>query len=321
MFSNQILCFELYPTDCMDGYYPDANFCRPCSESANPLLGTSWKQCSQPGEWDTWEDYMFYNPSTRSCEFCPDGEFYSQTSSTCEVWTSCDGACKSQISCLQCSPGELLDLETLTWGTTCNGIILDGPMFSVGPIWRNLASTLMIQYYVDPHSSEVLELGTYQYPFRSLKAVNYEILTFLSHSVSAVMVYTKSLYIEDGTNFYMNMTAVSFAPHPDSLEVPTLIPTAIVQPMMFLKTGFHLYDMNFVDFEASMLDVLSRGTFTDYELGLLQMGGITILPIRTSLLLSNFKIYREEVVPNNQLVFINAGNLQFQGVSIGKSQQ
>lgn len=179
----------------------------------------------------------------------------------------------------------------------------------------------MIQYYVDPLSSEVLELGTYQYPFRSLKAVNYEILTFLSHSVSAVMVYTKSIYIEDGTNFYMNMTAVSFAPHPDSLEVPTLIPTSITQPMAFLKTGFHLYDMNFVDFEASMLDVLSRGTFTDYELGLLQMGGITILPIRTSLLMSNFKIYREEVVPNNQLVFINAGNLQFQGVSIGKSQQ
>jgi len=75
-----------------------------------------------------------------------------------------------------------------------------------------------MNYYIDPLSDSPLELGTLLYPYKTAEAVITEIINFHSHSSSAVIVYTKDVYIEDGIQLYMNFSSITFTSHPELLS-------------------------------------------------------------------------------------------------------
>lgn len=120
-------------------------------------------------------------------------------------------------------------------------------------------------YYVDPLSNETLELGTREYPYRSLKSVNYEILSIFSHSENSITIHTKDAYLEEETAKYFNMTSVKITSHPEVLAYDTrsiLIPTYESQPGIMEKALFNLIasadEMTFVqDYLSLMVKILN----------------------------------------------------------------
>jgi len=61
----------------------------------------------------------------------------------------------------------------------------------------------------------VVELGTREYPYKSIKPVISEITNFFSHSEASINIYTKDIYVEDDTTFFINISSISFYSHPD----------------------------------------------------------------------------------------------------------
>ena len=51
--------------------------------------------------------------------------------------------------------------------------------------------------YIDPQSSQQIELGTLEYPYRTMKSVSAEILSLWSNSDKNVTVFMKDVYLEE----------------------------------------------------------------------------------------------------------------------------
>lgn len=100
--------FTLYREECMEEYYKDGDYCKPCH--------TSWKSWTQAGEWTSCHDYMTLNLTSNLWQSCNDGEYLDYTAQTCRPWAgSWIGNCRYQQSWFAWSPGESFDLESLTW--------------------------------------------------------------------------------------------------------------------------------------------------------------------------------------------------------------
>ena len=65
----------------------------------------------------------------------------------------------------------------------------------------------------------MIEFGTREYPYKSLRPVISEIVNFFSHSEAKINIYIKDIYVEDDTAFFINMTSVSFYSHPDYIAI------------------------------------------------------------------------------------------------------
>ena len=77
--------------------------------------------------------------------------------------------------------------------------------YSTGELWR------LSQFYVNPLSSEIIELGTISYPYKSMKAVSSDILNNFSHLNVNITIYLKeyeSIYMSDLTGYYLNITSI-----------------------------------------------------------------------------------------------------------------
>ena len=48
-----------------------------------------------------------------------------------------------------------------------------------------------------------------------MKNVISEIVTFHTHSDSEVVIYTKDVYVEDGSMFFLNISSVTIMSYPD----------------------------------------------------------------------------------------------------------
>ena len=116
-------------------------------------------------------------------------------------------------------------------------VLLTSDHLNIDQIYRTL------DYYIDPLSTEIIELGTYKYPYKSIKSVISEIINFHSHVHRDIVIYTKDAYIEDELFHIINITSVTITSHPDYLEIgrrAILIPTSVPQPNTYNKTQFHL---------------------------------------------------------------------------------
>jgi len=65
-----------------------------------------------------------------------------------------------------------------------------------------------LEYYVDPFSEEILELGTYEYPYRTMSAIISELVNFHSNSNRNISIFIKDVYVEDQTMHIINITSV-----------------------------------------------------------------------------------------------------------------
>lgn len=261
---------------------------------------------------------MFIDAVTGLWESWPENEYFDSTTEVCRTCNgSCNDECMANIGCLECPAGQNLNLHSLQCQDSWDGIIIESSDLSIEKVCRIYSDTGEIEYYVDPQSTQPLELGTYEYPYRSLKSANFEILNFFSHSDISVVIYITDAYVEDDTNVYINMTSVKVTAHPDYTSIfktPMLIPTSITQPSMFDKSLFHLLQTT----DANITEIAGRGSFDEYETVLLGFVKNTFLPIQTGFSFQGIDIYREETSEDPSQYFIFWGNLGSKGIHIGK---
>ena len=94
-------------------------------------------------------------------------------------------------ACFECSSDQYLYLDTLTCVTECNSdtqIAINDTQFDNRLICRNF------EYYVNPDSDSIVELGTIDHPYKQLSYAFVEILNYHSHSD-----YNLTLYIMEDT--------------------------------------------------------------------------------------------------------------------------
>ena len=79
-------------------------------------------------------------------------------------------------------------------------------------------------YYVDPISTEVIELGTLQYPFKSLGFVFVELLNFHANTPRAINVHLKEntqSHIDLSFNYIINISTVTISPYSTTSSTPS----------------------------------------------------------------------------------------------------
>ena len=220
-----LLAYSIYRGDWWTGYFQDGDYCKPWD--------TSWKDCSNADSCDTWEEYMFLNTTTALWESWPDGEYWDDTGRT---WRSCSGGCNLlwgyQEMWFDWPTDEVFNINTFEcqpdWDS--NMIRIESPILKISKIWRDN------EYYLDPFSTKPIELGTLEYPYRSMNLINLEIMNFFSHSNQSITIYTKNAYIEDTRSKFINMSSVTITSHPDVLnlkKVSMIIPTSLSQPAIW----------------------------------------------------------------------------------------
>ena len=196
------------------GWYDDSGLWR--------MWDQTWREWADATNWTVWENYMYLSADTiQKWMFWGDGEYYDFSY---ETWRSWDGKCtgywKGQKKWFECDPSKVFDLETLVWVSTCNPskIEINSFQYSISTIWR------LPQFYVDPLSSEMIELGTIQYPYKSMRAITSDILNNFSHKDVNITIYLKensSIFISDLTGYFLNITSVKFMSYSTNSTVST----------------------------------------------------------------------------------------------------
>ncbi|CAI2374896.1 unnamed protein product [Moneuplotes crassus] len=292
-----IVCFVTSIFGCPEGYYNYNKGCMPCDSSC--------KTCSDESTCESCETFMKFDDTTLLCTHCFEDEYFDPTLRICRnCMDTCEGHCNSRSECTTCSVGESLDLDTLTCVTDCQSsqIKLEGHHLSVQSACRTP------YYYVDPLSTEVLELGTLHYPYRTMKSVSSEVLTFLSHQEVSITAYVKDVYIEDKSLFIMNVTQFAIQSHPDLVKTNTkavVTPTELPQIGISKKSKFHLLQ----SVELPLDDIISAGEFSSNEK--LQIEGKTSnMVVRSGIKFEGVDFYREEIDYNKDVLFMLGVYLQ-----------
>lgn len=173
------------------------------------------------------------------------------------------------------------------------------------------------EYFVDPDSTEMVELGTQKYPYRSMKSVTSEILNHFTHHLVEVKVYVKDVYLEDRTMIFVNMTNVVLTTHPEGVSAnrrSVITATEFEQTGVGEKAKFHLLSNT----DHPSTTIINNADFSDYE-----KGSAAIVPtnfvLRAGLELNNIEIYREEIDYNKDVLFITSIFQQTLGLRLSKS--
>ena len=103
------------------------------------------------------------------------------------------------------------------WNNTTSVLISDSQL-AISSVCRGF------DYYVDPTSSAVIELGTLQYPFKSLGFLFVELLNFHANTARTINVHLKENtqnYVDLNFNFIINITTVTISPYSTTSSTPS----------------------------------------------------------------------------------------------------
>ena len=235
---------------------------------------------------------MFLNSTSGYCTFCADGEYYDDTFEQCRSWEGkWTGDWAYQTTCFECTNGEMLDTDTLTWVTECNSpkITIDDSQFTIGPICRGN------NFYVDPESSSILEIGSRENPYRSMKPLTSEILNHHSNQDKEINIYLKEntmTYIEDQTNYFINISTISISSYSETSDSPakaTLMGTRIQQSGISKKAAFTILQNT----DLKLDEIITESGINDHEIGQLLSESKTIYFDRCNFYLDNLNVIRQ----------------------------
>ncbi|CAI2365911.1 unnamed protein product [Moneuplotes crassus] len=155
-------------------------------------------------------DSMRLNSTSNQCEFCPDGQFYLKITDTCmSCESSCLTLCAYKPECYECPNEEYYDLDNSQCVASCDPVT----QVSMNSTQTgNKAYCRGFNYYVNSNSTDVVELGTKEFPYKSLSSVFIELLNYLSHRDITVNIYvleTTENYLELNKNYIINITHVN----------------------------------------------------------------------------------------------------------------
>jgi ABC-type antimicrobial peptide transport system permease subunit len=131
-------------------------------------------------------------------------------------------------------------------------------------------------YYVNPSSEEILELGTKAYPFKNIGVVFLEILNFYSNTDSNVSIfikeYTKNQLLHN-TNYVVNMTNVNIQTYTDDLTKSIPGPAELVftdkdVDIISKQTRFNIVkDLSVNNYKENLRleEIKTSGTLTSKE--------------------------------------------------------
>ena len=151
---------------------------------------------------------------------------------------------------MQWEEGESFDLESMKCVTkwSPDSMVIESDQFTIKSVWRKFTNDNEIdkifEYYLDPFSEKVLELGTLEHPFRSMMNVLVEIINLHSNSDSNIIIYTKDVFIEDESMVFLNISSITIKRHPYYELIhknAIIIPTRTPQIGISKKSLFHLH--------------------------------------------------------------------------------
>ena len=196
----------------------------------------------------------------------------------------------------------MLDTDTFKWVSTWASpkLTISSSQFSVSSIWRGTSM------YIDPNSSQLIELGTQSYPYKSSRAAFSELLNFHSHRNVSMSIYFKEnseIYIEDDVNFILNITSVTISSYSDTSSTPsstTLIPTQITQPTTSKKVAFTIL----TNTNILLNETIQKGTFTSNQIKSINRGKTTFMVAMSNVYFKNINAWRDSVDISTQTMFI-----------------
>jgi hypothetical protein len=151
---------------------------------------------------------------------------------------------------------------------SCSGnkLLLEDGQFSFSRICRNPI------YYINPQSSNLYEIGTKEYPFRTFKSVASEVLNHLSYKSINVTILLKEetkVYIEDDTSYFLGLESVTISSYSDESDLSKraiIVPTVI--PQLGLLKRANLNILTHADLRISSTiakGVLSLNQFRQFQ--------------------------------------------------------
>ena len=266
---------------------------------------------------------MYFNGTSGLWERWGEGEYYDKTG---DVWRSWSGRCNElwmyQGFWFDWPVGEKFDLDKLKWEVEwdANMEVIESSRLRISSVWRSH------EYYLDPFSERLIELGTKEYPYKSMLSISYEILNFFSNSNVNITIYVKNAYVEDDLLNFFNLSSVTITSYPEVIEKgrrSILIPTSIKQPSIINRTLYSLISINDEtdlrhEYSSKISDIISSGNFTDSESNLLTLEKVSIMAVKTGFIFKNIDVYREEINPERNQIFLLPINLQNQNIKISK---
>ena len=206
---------------------------------------------------------------------------------------------------------QVFDLKSFScvdaWDSSTSVLINDF-QFSISPAWRSF------DYYVDPSSNSVIELGTRQYPFKYLGLVFVELLDFHSNSDRTINVYLREnteSYIDLSFNYIINITTVNILTYSISSSTPSMANVTAGEVKDLDQVNITAYFNNGTRFnilKSTKLrkteKIFSNSKLSSTELNYLNQNNNVIIVHR-----SNFKI--DNIVFNTVFDNINSAYLFF----------
>ena len=187
-------------TECEKGYFLDFDTWTPWMDSCT--------ECDNSTEWTAWNDNMYLD-SSNHCTFCSDGEYYDSTAKLCRPCNnSWINKCAYQLKWFSWDSGQFFDLKKMMWVSSwdANSIAITDDQLWGFSVWR------YFNYYVNPNSQEIIELGTKAYPYKNIGLPFVEILNYHSHSNNSINIYVMENtdnYMLWNSNYVINITSVS----------------------------------------------------------------------------------------------------------------
>ncbi|CAI2363934.1 unnamed protein product [Moneuplotes crassus] len=192
------------------------------NRTLNTVCPPSCLTCDSSNVCISCPDSMRLNSTSNQCEFCPDGQFYLKITDTCmSCESSCLTLCAYKSECYECPNEEYYDLDNSKCVASCDPVT-QVPINSTQT--DNKAYCRGFNYYVNSNSTEVVELGTKEFPYKGLSLVFIELLNYLSHRDIIVNVYileNTANYLELNKNYIINITHVNILTYSVTGSDPT----------------------------------------------------------------------------------------------------
>ena len=134
-----------------------------------------------------------------------------------------------------------------------------------------------------------------KYPYRYFKYVSSEIINQFSHKALEITVYFKEgtdVYIREGDTFFINITNVKVTSYSDGVNPPDyvrIIPTSTVQPSDSKRAAFNILSHT----NSSVNEMISNGSFTSSEKGLIFSAPTIFLLLRSGFSLEKAHVWRQ----------------------------
>jgi hypothetical protein len=157
-----------------------------------------------------------------------------------------------------------------------------------------------------------MQLGTKEFPFRSLGSTFIELVNYHSHRDIEIKILIKEgtfNYVLDDMNFIVNTTSVKLSTYDEneiSLKKATLILTNTSQIMYEAKSLFTLHSNS----TLRLMEQIEAGQFTKKEVQSISRGRVSIFVLRSNFSIENLSIIRDYIDLRKDTLFLSIIFLQ-----------